>query len=399
MDLHRGNLYWPKTLNNVPRYHKLNEVISCDVLIIGGGMSGALCAHTLSKYPLKTVLVEKRTIGSGSSSANTGLLQYSSDMMLHEFIQKLGEEKAVRFYKLCLEAVNDLQLIASELPEPVDFIRRDSLYYASSKEDIPKLQKEYEALTKHQFEVEYLDEEKIKKNFSFEKPAALLTKGDAEINPFKFINNLIQNASQKGVEIYEQTELHEDSADEEYVYFHSEQGKIAARKVIYTTGYEEITFAKKFGATVNRTYAVVTSRLPSFPNWKKNCLIWETQRPYFYMRTTNDGRIIAGGLDENKMELSPDKSTIKKYENRLLQKIKEHFPKYDLDIAYSWVASFGESNDGLPFIGLHPKRDNIYYCLGFGGNGTVYSMLGAKILKDLIFHQSNPDADIVRLDR
>jgi len=399
MELHNGKLYWPETFHNISNYPKLNGVITCDVLIVGGGMSGALCAHTLSKLPIKTVLVEKETVGSGSSAANTGLLQYANDKMLHEFIEKLGEEKAVRFYKLCLKAVDELQKIANELAEPVDFVRRDSLYYASSEEDIPKLQEEFDALKKHQFAVDFLDKNEIKKVYSFEKPAALLTKGDAEVNPLKFIHSMLKNAHQKGVEIYEQTDLEEAGSDEEFMYFQSENGKIAAKKVIYSTGYESIPFAKKLGGKVNRTYAIATTPLASFPNWMENCLIWETKRPYFYMRTTKDGRIIAGGLDENKNEVPSSTYTIERYGELLLQKIKEHFPEYQIDIAYSWGATFGESVDGLPFIGQLPENKKVFYCLGYGGNGTVYSMIGAQIIKDLILYQSNPDAEIVRLDR
>ena len=117
------------------------------------------------------------------------------------------------------------------------------------------------------------------------------------------------------------------------------------------------------------------------------------------MRTTKDGRIIAGGLDENINEVPSNKSVIEKHGKLLLQKIKEHFPHYAVDISHSWVARFGESVDGLPFIGQHPKNDRVFYCLGFGGNGTVYSMIGAQMIKDLILYQSNPDAEIVRLDR
>jgi glycine/D-amino acid oxidase-like deaminating enzyme len=63
------------------------------------------------------------------------------------------------------------------------------------------------------------------------------------------------------------------------------------------------------------------------------------------------------------------------------------------------TAVFGESVDNLPFIGKHPTKDRIYYLLGYGGNGTVYSMLGSVILKDLILGRSNKDAEIVKLDR
>ncbi|KIL49431.1 NAD(P)/FAD-dependent oxidoreductase [Jeotgalibacillus soli] len=399
LSLHRGELYWPETVDEVPSYPALEQDLTCDVLIVGGGMAGALCAEALSHTPLKTVLVEKRTVGGGSSSANTGLLQYSNDKMLHEFIEELGEEKAVRFYKLCLQAVEDLQKTAGTFSMPAYFARRPSLYYASDDNDVSKLRKEYEALKKHGFEVEYLEKDRIKELFSFEKPAALLTHGDADVNPFQYIHGLMNLVHTRNVEIYENTSVKEAGIDKEYIYFSTDKGRIAAKKVIYSTGYETIPFAEKLGAELNRTYAIATTPVIDLTNWAYRALVWETKRPYFYMRTTEDGRIIAGGLDEDKMEAPVNKEIIKERGEQLLQRVKEHFPKYELEVSHTWSASFGESDDGLPFIGQHPDNEKIYYCLGFGGNGTVYSMLGAQILSDLIQGKENADAEIVRLDR
>ncbi|WP_282033682.1 NAD(P)/FAD-dependent oxidoreductase [Metabacillus indicus] len=399
MKLHNGSLYWPKTISSTQKYPELRESLTCDVLIVGGGMSGALCAHTLSAYNLKTVLVEKRIVGSGSSSANTGLLQFSNDKMLHEFIKEIGKDQAVRFYKMCLKAVDELEKTARSLSKPVEFNRRKSLYYASDTGDVSKLKKEFKALSKYGFPVSFLEEDEIEERFGFKKPAALLTDGDAEVNPYKFAQTLLEDAHTRGVQIYENTAVEEGDREGEYVIMHTPHGTIRAKNVVYSTGYETIPFAKKLGADVNRTYAIATTPVASLEKWEDKSLIWETKRPYFYMRTTVDGRIVAGGLDEDKMEAPSNEDIIRERGQRLLDKIKEHYPSYDMEVDSAWGASFGESDDGLPFIGQHPKKDNIYYCLGFGGNGTVYSMLGAEIIKDLILYQSHPDADIVRLDR
>ena len=53
----------------------------------------------------------------------------------------------------------------------------------------------------------------------------------------------------------------------------------------------------------------------------------------------------------------------------------------------------------LPFIGEHLTKNNHYYLLGYGGNGTVYSMLGSIILRDLITGKRNEDAELVQLHR
>ena len=82
-------------------------------------------------------------MGTGSTSANTGLLQYSNDIMLHELIEQIGEKDAVRFYQLCYDAMEDLEKVANSLSNESDFIRRPSICYASDEKDIEKIKMEY----------------------------------------------------------------------------------------------------------------------------------------------------------------------------------------------------------------------------------------------------------------
>ncbi|WP_413306364.1 FAD-dependent oxidoreductase [Bacillus sp. 1P10SD] len=106
MNLHNGELFWETTEEKELNFPRRDIDDYYDVIIIGGGMSGALCAYTLEREGLKIVVVDKGKMGEGSTLANTGLLQFSNDIMLHELIEQIGEENAVLFYKKCLEAVN-----------------------------------------------------------------------------------------------------------------------------------------------------------------------------------------------------------------------------------------------------------------------------------------------------
>jgi glycerol-3-phosphate dehydrogenase len=76
MDLQSEKLYWPTTLPSPPSYPALDHNIKCDLLIIGGGSSGAQCAELFSETGLDVVVVDKRTVGAGSTSSNTALIQY-----------------------------------------------------------------------------------------------------------------------------------------------------------------------------------------------------------------------------------------------------------------------------------------------------------------------------------
>lgn len=400
MNLHNGQLYWPETYTGSFQYPELKGSISCDVLIVGGGMAGALCAHVLSQETnLDVVIMDRRHPGSGSSSANTGLLQFSSDKMLHELMEQKGEQDAVYFYKLCLDAMENLGEIASELPEDPEFRLQKNLYFASSSEDALKLAREYEALKKHHFPVEYLEASQISSRFPFSKPAALVTSGDADVNPYKFVQLLLKKVAATGVKIFAQTPLIRKTKTVHGFTCESEKGSIAARYIIFATGYENDFLTAKLGADLNRSYAITTEPLPSLKTWHKEWMIWETKRPYLYMRTTKEGRIIAGGLDEDKVEAPLNEEIIQERGMRILQKIKEHFPELSPKLSHTWCATFGESHDGLPYIGEHHNHLGEYYCLGFGGNGTVYSMLGATIIKDLITKNHHPASRLFTISR
>ena len=97
MKLHKGNLFWPANTENISLEIHNNFEPNKDVLVVGSGMSGALSAYELSKAGYKVTMIEENRIASGSSSANTGLIQYMSDQGVKKFAEQIGKEAAIRF--------------------------------------------------------------------------------------------------------------------------------------------------------------------------------------------------------------------------------------------------------------------------------------------------------------
>lgn len=100
MNLNSGNTPWSSTLQNPPTYPSLEGTIHCDCLIVGAGMGGAMAAYRLSLSGADAVLIEKRRVGSGSSHANTGLLQISNDKSLTSCMNTFGQKNGLLFYQL-----------------------------------------------------------------------------------------------------------------------------------------------------------------------------------------------------------------------------------------------------------------------------------------------------------
>ncbi|WP_078543291.1 NAD(P)/FAD-dependent oxidoreductase [Litchfieldia alkalitelluris] len=385
MDLQSGKFYWPTTFPNKPTYPMLEEDIKCDVLIIGGGSSGAQCAHYLSEADLDVVVVDKRQIGEGSTSTNTALLQYLGDKMLFELVNSFGEDKAILHTKLCEEAINDIEKQSMSMEIDSEFTRRDSLYFASDKHGVEKLKKEHHYLEKHGFKVDLLSEIQISERYPFRKELALYTYDDGELNPFKYNHGLLKEAHKKGVSIYEQTNITGKKLEKDKATFYTENGhSIEAGQVIIAAGYEGLEFKKEKNALITSAYSVVTNPVTEFTDWYKQTLIWETARPYMYMRTTKDNRIIIGGLDDNTTYPEDRDSKIIHKKDKLIEEFNKFFPNIQVHPEYYLGAFYGGTHDGLPLIGKYEEFPNCFFLFAYGDNGLVYSGALSKILKDVI---------------
>lgn len=113
-------------------------------------------------------------------------------------------------------------------------------------------------------------------------------------------------------------------------------------------GYETQEIKKDRAAYLKSTYAITTKPLPDLSSWHEQAMIWETARPYLYMRTTPDNRIIAGGLDEETPDKDQRELRASNQGNVLLEEVRSYFPLEGLDIDYAWGAVFGNTHDGLP---------------------------------------------------
>lgn len=399
MKLHNGNLLWKITAENDIEIKRKNIASHYDVIIVGGGISGSLSAFSLANEGLKVAIIDKGKMGYGSTLANTGLLHYTNDIMLQDLIDNIGEAKAVRFYRMCQKAIGQLEAIASKLPYSSDFIRRKTLYFATDESDVEKLKNEYETLTKYGFSAEPWSRNDIENHFPFSKSFAIVTNGDAEINPYKFDQGIIHYLNNSGVDLFEHVNVLEAKETATHLDVRSTIGKFHTDHLIFATGYGKPPLLSGNWSNPTHTYVMATEPIADLSFWHERNLIWETKRPYLYLRTTADNRILAGGMDEVPLQSHQSEEWIYGRANHLKLELEKLFPMLDIKVAFAWGALFCQSADGLPFIGKHPKKERVYYMLGYGGNGTVYSMLGANILRDLILNRPNSDAEIVKLNR
>lgn len=384
----------------VAEYPKLLSNKKTDVVIMGGGISGALTAYHLISKGISCIVVDARSIGLGSSCASTSLLQYEIDIPLHKLAHQIGEAKATRCYKLCEQSIEKLFTVAKTIAF-TDIEHKKSFYYAAVKKDTAMLQEEFNMRKNAGFEVRWLNENDVFKKSGLNAPAAILSKSGAQTNAYMFTHALHQYSISKGVEVFDRTEITSIEHTTKGVALKTKEGfTLHSKKLVYAVGYEVVKYIKKPIVQLQTTYAVISEPLSlKRPYWADDMLLWNTANPYLYLRTTTDNRILIGGRDDNFYSPVIREERLASKSKALVKDFKKLFPEIPFVAEFKWAGAFGSTKDALPFIGPYDKLPNSYFALGFGGNGITFSLIAAEMMVAHFTGKKNPDAGLFSFER
>ena len=135
------NSIWTEGMG-LPHFEALEGDVKTDVLIIGGGMAGILCAYFLQERGVPYILVEGRTICSGITKDTTAKITAQHGLIYARLVKSVGVEKAKAYLEANQKAVQKYYELCRDMD--CDFERKTSYVY--SLDDRHRLEKEAEAL-------------------------------------------------------------------------------------------------------------------------------------------------------------------------------------------------------------------------------------------------------------
>jgi glycine/D-amino acid oxidase-like deaminating enzyme len=364
------------------------------VLVVGGGITGALLADELRRRQIHCVVVDRRDIGHGSTSASTALLLYEIDTGLPDLIAKVGRTNAERAYRLGVEAIERIETLARGHAQ---FRRRPSLKLTARRKDTAGLREEYLARRRAGLRVQWLDRAELESRYGIARDGAIQTPDGAEFDPYQMTHYLLGKL--RGC-VFDRTGIKHYEVTRSGITALTDRGaKIRAKGVFFATGLETKSILPKDVVRIQSTYALVSEPLDDISFWHRRALLWDTGRPYLYARTTPDNRVLIGGGDDHVLNPARRDGQLLKKTRYLDRAFRKLFPGHSMEPAFSWAGSFGTTKDGLPYIGRFRGFPRGYFALGFGGNGITFSTMGATILADLFEGKRNPDSEIFRFSR
>jgi glycine/D-amino acid oxidase-like deaminating enzyme len=374
----------------------LKASLQVDVLIVGAGISGALLAHSLAgRYP-RVAVVDRRPPAHGSTMASTAMLQFEIDTPLIRLAEQIGPKKAARAWRRSWDATQGLAELVRAEHIDCGFARRDSLYLAGDEMGARALKRECAARNNAGLPGEFLDAKRLRDVFGIERTGAIFSPGAAVADPVALATELLRIADRRGVEIHSPVEITDLHATDHGVMLDTGAHFIEAAHCILCTGYERLKGMPKSGTKITSSWAIASKPRARYPSWLDGTLVWEASKPYLYMRTTPDGRLIVGGEDEDLDAPSRRSRALAVKRKHLLQKTKALLPGAAVKISHSWAGAFGESADALPIIDRVPGMPRCIAVMGFGGNGTIYSKMAAEIVPTLLRGRPDKDADLFR---
>ena len=404
MDLNSGYPYWAVKNGLMHAFPPLQADQRCDVAIIGCGITGALIADELAEHGHDTMLIDQRDVGWGSTSASTALLQYEIDTHMIDLARRYGQADAVLAYKSCAEAIWLLQDKARDIRD-VGFACMDSLYYASKRRHAKALRDEFWMRLRHGLQVELLEQADVQARYGIDAPIAILSHQAARIDPYRMAYRLLARLQKRGVHIFDRTRIERIQATSRSVALQASDGHvIRANHLVLATGYSSQRWLRRKVAWNRSSYAFITDPIENTALGPlTQTMLWESARPYLYLRSTDDGRLLIGGEDDSMDIPTRRDARVDKKARALCRKARAIFRELPLQPAFAWAGTFAETEDGLPFFGPHPQHGpRVHFAMAYGGNGITYSMLGAGLLRALIEKRKHPLAELFsfrRLDR
>ena len=152
--------YWQDDCE-IPKRDSLNQPLSCEVLIAGGGMSGILTAYFLKREGVQAVVVEADRIGSGTTKGTTAKITSQHGLCYHQITKDFGAEKAAEYASANQNAIVKYEAVAAALGIDCGFQRVPAYAYTCSEADLDLLKTEVSAARDAGIPAEFVSGEDI----------------------------------------------------------------------------------------------------------------------------------------------------------------------------------------------------------------------------------------------
>ena len=349
----------------LPAFPKLQQDITTDVLIVGGGMAGILLAYYLHQNNVDYVLAEKDGIGCGTTKNTTAKITAQHGLIYHKLAQNYGLELARKYLDANLLACKEYKRLCENIA--CDYEVKNNFVYSVSDKQI--LIDEMATLDKLHFESRYADDLPI----PIDTVGAVEFPNQAQFHPYKFLAKIA-----KDLHVYEHTFVKKVEKNVAI----TDGGTIRADNIVIATHFP---FINTHGAYFLKLYQHRSYVIAIKPGEQVDGMYVDENNLGYSFRNQGDMLLLGGGGHRTG---KPGGGW-----EELRTFAKHKFP--DASEKFHWAAQDCMSLDDIPYIGKYGRMlHGVYVATGFHKWGMTSSMVAAQILTDEILGKSNEYADV-----
>ncbi len=352
---------WADTVNNHLHFDALKDDKHTDVLIIGGGIAGILCAYKLKNAGVDCMLVEATEICAGITQNTTAKITFGHGLIYDKMIKRFGEDEARLYVKAQAGAVKEYAQLCENVD--CDYQTRDNYVYSLT--DRKKIEKEVAALNQLGVKAEFSDAHEL----LFSVAGAVRVKDQAQFHPLKFLYEIA-----KDLPIYEHTKVTELMPNKAK----TNHGEIIYKKLIIATHFPMLN---KHGLYPLKLYQHRSYVLALKNAQNVNGMYVDESDTGLSFRSYGDLLLLGGGGHRT----GKQGGCWQELENFA----RKHYK--NADIVGKWATQDCMTLDGIPYIGQYAKSTpDVYVATGFNKWGMTNAMVAADILCDLVQGKENP---------
>ncbi len=355
---------WSETVT-LPSFESLNKNVKTDVLIIGGGITGILCAHYLQQTGVNYILVEADTICNGITKNTTAKITSQHGLIYHNIMKKYGIDTAGLYLEANEAALWEYRKLSEEIL--CDFVEETNYVYSLT--DRRKLEQELDTLRKLRYPAAFSE----KLPLPFSTVGAVAFSNQAKFHPLKLLAELA-----KPLHIYEHTKVQELVGNVAV----TNCGKIMAEKMIVTTHFP---FLNKHGSYFLKLYQA-RSYVLALTHAVKPVGMYVDEADKGLSFRTHQNLLLLGGGGHRTGKQGGNWQELRDFASK-------HYP--NAQEVYHWATQDCMTLDDIPYIGQYSKNTpNLYVATGFNKWGMTSAMVAALLLRDLITDKKTPYASV-----
>jgi len=378
-----------------PALLPLEGALDTDVVVVGGGMMGLICARTLRARGQRVCLVEAESCGAGASGRSSGLVTPDSELELRDLVRQFGPDEAGKLWAFALGGVKAIRQAILEDRIDCDMQAQDALFVAATGGGAEVISAEYAARNTFGYSSTFFSRESLPSILGSPAYFGALRFGDTfGIDAYRACAGLRQGLLETGAQIFERspvTRILENGVE-------TAGGAVRARAVILCAD----RFLPALGLARREVYHVQTFLAISEPLGSSDIdrmfprgplMVWDTDLTYKYFRLTGDGRLLIGGgtlasTYSRREQHRPQQAVL-----RLTHYLAERFPGVRVKFIACWPGLIGISKDFAPVVGCHPRYSSVIYAAGAAGLPWA-AALGRYLAEKVLDGRHDVDASL-----